>query len=162
MERASPKKIPSNPAPSAAPAVLVRIYPYRWLVILAVVVFGLDQVSKAWIDSVIPFDTYFGPDRITVIPLSREWTKIGRSLASDVRFDDPTVSRRHALIVRQGGGVRVLDDRSLNGVFLNGERVEWGQLQDDDELVIGRYRLHFLDTTGASAHKGAGASKALA
>ncbi|MEX0992941.1 MAG: FHA domain-containing protein [Solirubrobacterales bacterium] len=101
-------------------------------------------------------------DRVTVIPLSREWTKVGRSLASDIRFDDPTVSRRHALIVRQSGSVRVLDDRSLNGVFLNGERVEWGQLQDSDELVIGRYRLHFLDTTGASAHKGADANKALA
>ena len=56
---------------------------------------------------------------------TREWTRIGRSLAADVRFDDPTVSRRHALIVRQADGVRVLDDRSLNGVFVNGERVEW-------------------------------------
>ena len=58
-------------------------------------------------------------------PLEREWTRVGRSLAADVRFDDPTVSRRHALIVRQADGVRVLDDRSLNGVFVNGERVEW-------------------------------------
>ena len=57
--------------------------------------------------------------------LEREWTRVGRSLAADVRFDDPTVSRRHALIVRQPDGVRVLDDRSLNGVFVNGERVEW-------------------------------------
>ena len=56
------------------------------------------------------------------VPLTREWTRIGRSLAADVRFDDPTVSRRHALIVRQADGVRVLDDRSLNGVFVNGER----------------------------------------
>ena len=62
-------------------------------------------------------------------PLAREWTRIGRSLAADVRFDDPTVSRRHALIVRQADGVRVLDDRSLNGVFVNGERVEWRALQ---------------------------------
>ena len=60
-----------------------------------------------------------------IVPLEREWTRIGRSLAADVRFDDPTVSRRHALIVRQPDGVRVLDDRSLNGVFVNGERVEW-------------------------------------
>src|SRR5437588_12455368 len=49
--------------------------------------------------------------------LLREWTRIGRSLAADIRFDDPTVSRRHALIVRQPDGLRVLDDRSLNGVF---------------------------------------------
>ncbi len=78
-------------------------------------------------------------------PLQREWTRIGRSLAADVRFDDPTVSRRHALIVRQADGVRVLDDRSLNGVFVNGERVEWRTLRDEDEIVVGRYRLHFLD-----------------
>ena len=78
------------------------------------------------------------------VPLEREWTRVGRSLAADVRFDDPTVSRRHALIVRQPDGVRVLDDRSLNGVFVNGERVEWRELQDGDDIVVGRYRLTFL------------------
>jgi pSer/pThr/pTyr-binding forkhead associated (FHA) protein len=80
-----------------------------------------------------------------IVPLEREWTRVGRSLAADVRFDDPTVSRRHALIVRQPDGVRVLDDRSLNGVFVNGERVEWRTLQDGDEIVVGRYHLHFLE-----------------
>ena len=77
--------------------------------------------------------------------LTREWTRIGRSLAADIRFDDPTVSRRHALIVRQPDGLRVLDDRSLNGVFVNGERVEWSTLADGDEVVIGRHHLHFVD-----------------
>jgi pSer/pThr/pTyr-binding forkhead associated (FHA) protein len=62
-----------------------------------------------------------------------------------VRFDDPTVSRRHALIVRQPDGVRVLDDRSLNGVFVNGARVEGKVLQDGDEIIVGRHRLSFLD-----------------
>src|SRR5260370_28962143 len=76
--------------------------------------------------------------------LNREWTRVGRSLAADIRFDDPTVSRRHALIVRQPDGLRVLDDRSLNGVFVNGERVEWSALADGDEVVIGRHRLYFL------------------
>ena len=47
--------------------------------------------------------------------------------------------------MRQADGVRVLDDRSLNGVFVNGERVEWRVLADGDEIVVGRYRLHFLD-----------------
>jgi predicted nucleic acid-binding Zn-ribbon protein len=82
---------------------------------------------------------------VRIAPLEREWTRVGRSLAADVRFDDPTVSRRHALIVRQADGVRVLDDRSLNGVFVNGERVEWRVLSDGDEIVVGRYRLHFLE-----------------
>ena len=87
---------------------------------------------------------YDGGD-VRVASLEREWTRVGRSLAADVRFDDPTVSRRHALIVRQADGVRVLDDRSLNGVFVNGERVEWRVLSDGDEIVVGRYRLHFLE-----------------
>jgi pSer/pThr/pTyr-binding forkhead associated (FHA) protein len=78
------------------------------------------------------------------VALTREWTRIGRSLAADVRFDDPTVSRRHALVVRQADGVRVLDDRSLNGVFVNGERVEWRALNDGDEILVGRYRLTYV------------------
>ena len=61
-----------------------------------------------------------------------------------MRFDDPTVSRRHALIVRHPDGVRVLDDRSLNGVFVNGSRVDGKALSDGDEIIIGRYRLSFL------------------
>lgn len=81
---------------------------------------------------------------IRTVALTREWTRIGRSLAADVRFDDPTVSRRHALVVRQPDGVRVLDDRSLNGVFVNGERVEWRTLDDGDEILVGRYRLRFV------------------
>ena len=84
-------------------------------------------------------------DNRVAYALQREWTRIGRSLAADIRFDDPTVSRRHALIVRQPDGLRVLDDRSLNGVFVNGERVEWSTLADGDEVVIGRHHLHFLD-----------------
>jgi pSer/pThr/pTyr-binding forkhead associated (FHA) protein len=84
---------------------------------------------------------------VRVLALSREWTRVGRSLAADVRFDDPTVSRRHALIVRQADGVRVLDDRSLNGVFVNGTRVEGKVLSDGDEIVVGRYRLRFLRVT---------------
>jgi hypothetical protein len=82
---------------------------------------------------------------VRAFALHREWTRIGRSLAADIRFDDPTVSRRHALIVRQPDGLRVLDDRSLNGVFVNGERVEWSTLADGDQIVIGRHHLHFID-----------------
>jgi len=81
---------------------------------------------------------------LRTVALMREWTRIGRSLAADVRFDDPTVSRRHALIVRQPDGVRVLDDRSLNGVFVNGARVDGQVLKDGDEILVGRYLLSFL------------------
>jgi pSer/pThr/pTyr-binding forkhead associated (FHA) protein len=90
---------------------------------------------------------------IKTVALTREWTRIGRSLAADVRFDDPTVSRRHALVVRQADGVRVLDDRSLNGVFVNGERVEWRALNDGDEILVGRYRLAFASIPGKPAEQ---------
>ena len=89
--------------------------------------------------------------RQVVIPLSREWTRIGRSLAADIRFDDATVSRRHALVVDQAEGVRVLDDRSLNGIYLNGNRVEWSPLADGDEITVGRHTLFFLDTATVGA-----------
>lgn len=82
-----------------------------------------------------------------VVELQGEWTRVGRSLGADVRFDDPTVSRRHALMVRGPDGVRVLDDRSLNGVFVNGQRVQSKVLTDGDEVVVGRYHLHVLDVT---------------
>lgn len=85
-----------------------------------------------------------GDEEIKVFPIEQGWTRVGRSANADVRLDDPSVSRRHALIVLEGDSLRVLDDRSLNGVFLNGEVVEWGRLKDGDELTIGRYRLYTL------------------
>ena len=93
---------------------------------------------------------YHDGAKMRITPLTREWTRVGRSLAADVRFDDPTVSRRHALIVRQPDGVRILDDRSLNGVFVNAERVEWSVLKDGDEIVVGRYHLYFLTVAEAA------------
>lgn len=79
--------------------------------------------------------------------LDTGWTRIGRSVAADIRLDHPSVSRRHALVVSEPGqALRVLDDRSLNGVLLNGETVEWGKLGDGDELAIGRYRLFALES----------------
>jgi hypothetical protein len=92
--------------------------------------------------------------RPVVMALKKEWTRIGRSLLADLRFDDPTVSRRHALVIRRSGDVRILDDRSLNGVFVNGARVDGRLLHDGDELEIGRYRLSFARILGQVAHSG--------
>jgi hypothetical protein len=83
---------------------------------------------------------------LVVVPLQSGWTRIGRSAAADLRLDNPTVSRRHALIVlTEAGDLRALDDRSLNGLFVNGVRVDWAPLSDGDELEIGRYRLYVLE-----------------
>jgi len=67
---------------------------------------------------------------LRVVSLRDGWTRIGRSLSADIRFDDPTVSRRHAMVHRSDGSTRILDDRSLNGVFVNGERVDMHELVD--------------------------------
>ena len=87
-------------------------------------------------------------ERVRVLPLQDGWTRIGRSLSAHVRFDDPTVSRRHALVYRDETGARILDDRSLNGVFRNGQRVDHAELEDGDEIALGRYRLYFVALSG--------------
>ena len=87
---------------------------------------------------------YSEGDQQRTVPVEDEFLRVGRSLAADVRFDDPTVSRRHAILHRHDRGVRILDDRSLNGVFVNGERVHSHELADGDEIVIGRFRLYFI------------------
>ena len=84
-------------------------------------------------------------DGVRTFSLSPGWSRVGRSASADVRLDDPTVSRRHALIVlTDEGELKALDDRSLNGLFINGERTEWAPLTDGDELEIGRYRLYVV------------------
>lgn len=82
---------------------------------------------------------------IQAFELSERWTRIGRSMTADIRLDDASVSRRHALLVRSAAGtLSALDDRSLNGLFVNGERFDWKPLRDGDELEIGRYRLYVI------------------
>ena len=86
------------------------------------------------------------PGSVELVKLEEGWTRIGRSEAADLRLDDATVSRRHALLVlTDEGELRALDDRSMNGLLVNGERIEWAPLSDGDELEIGRYRLYVLE-----------------
>jgi pSer/pThr/pTyr-binding forkhead associated (FHA) protein len=92
----------------------------------------------------------FADGRTRVIELSDGWSRIGRSRTADIRLDDPTVSRRHAVVVRTPeGDLRVLDDRSMNGILVNGEAVDWSPLTDGDELQIGRYTLNVIESAGA-------------
>jgi predicted nucleic acid-binding Zn-ribbon protein len=100
-------------------------------------------------------------DRVHVVSLQDGWTRIGRSLSAHVRFDDPTVSRRHALVYRDDGGARILDDRSLNGLFVRGERVELAELDDGDEIAIGRFRLYFVSLSGDESRSPEGIGSAV-
>jgi hypothetical protein len=87
-------------------------------------------------------------EEIETAALPEGFTHIGRSLQAEIRLVDPTVSRRHALVHRTGAYSVLLDDHSLNGVFIGGERVDWQPLIDGDEIEIGRYRLHFIAGEG--------------
>jgi hypothetical protein len=73
-----------------------------------------------------------------------ERTTIGRSPECGIFLDDVTVSRRHAVLVDDGGRWRIEDQGSLNGTFVNRRRVESVQLTDGDEIQIGKYRMTFL------------------
>jgi pSer/pThr/pTyr-binding forkhead associated (FHA) protein len=84
-------------------------------------------------------------DQNVVVPLDKPVVRIGRSLAADVHLDDASVSRRHALLIREHDGIHLVDDRSLNGVEVNGERVDRAILRDGDTIAVGRVRLRFLD-----------------
>ena len=108
--------------------------------------------ARARCDEPGQYLVYRDGETLVIAMLTREWTRVGRSLAADIRFDDPTVSRRHALVVRGEEDVRVLDDRSLNGVFVNGERVEWSTVSDGDEILVGRHELRFVDLDAVRGH----------
>ncbi len=71
---------------------------------------------------------------------------VGRHPEADIFFDDVTVSRRHAEITRDGTTFEIIDQRSLNGTYLNGERVDRGVLVNGAEARIGKFRLNFFSS----------------
>ncbi len=85
-----------------------------------------------------------GPNAGSRFLLDAKVTTAGRHPESDIFLDDVTVSRRHAEFVRDGGAFLVRDVGSLNGTYLNRERIEAAALAGGDEVQIGKYRLVFL------------------
>jgi pSer/pThr/pTyr-binding forkhead associated (FHA) protein len=69
---------------------------------------------------------------------------VGRRPDSDIFLDDVTVSRDHAILVRRAGAYHLDDGGSLNGTYVNRQRIESHRLSDGDELQIGKYKLAFL------------------
>jgi pSer/pThr/pTyr-binding forkhead associated (FHA) protein len=80
-----------------------------------------------------------------LLPLDNDVVRVGRSPANDIVLDDASVSRRHALLARRGEATFVLDDRSLNGVRVNGERVSEAPLRDGDALVLGNVAVRYVE-----------------
>jgi pSer/pThr/pTyr-binding forkhead associated (FHA) protein len=79
-------------------------------------------------------------------PLLADRMTVGRRPESDVFLDDVTVSRDHALIVRRGSDYYLDDCGSLNGTYVNRQRIDSQRLDDGDELQIGKYKLTFRIT----------------
>ena len=92
-----------------------------------------------------------GPQAGSRFALDAPVTTAGRHPDSDIFLDDITVSRRHAVIERREGGYEVRDVGSLNGTYLNRERIEQAELQNGDELQIGKFKLVFFLGTGHTA-----------
>ena len=85
-----------------------------------------------------------GPNAGSRFVLTPGQTSIGRHPDSDIFLDDVTVSRRHAEVHHDGSAFTVNDVGSLNGTYLNRERIEQAELHSGDELQIGKFRLVFL------------------
>ncbi|MGI8761271.1 MAG: oxoglutarate dehydrogenase inhibitor Odhl [Jatrophihabitantaceae bacterium] len=98
-----------------------------------------------------------GPNAGSRFLLDQDVTTAGRHPDSDIFLDDVTVSRRHAEFRREGSGYAVHDVGSLNGSYVNRERIEATTLSGGDEVQIGKFRLVYL--TGA-VRAGVGAAGA--
>jgi pSer/pThr/pTyr-binding forkhead associated (FHA) protein len=81
---------------------------------------------------------------VIVLPLGR-LTRIGRRASADIVLDDSSVSRRHALLLDRDGATVIADDRSLNGVYVNGRRIREAHLRHGDEVQIGARVMRFLE-----------------
>ena len=86
-----------------------------------------------------------GAEQTLLIPVTDEVLHIGRGLTAGLRLDDASVSRRHAILVPRPSGARILDDRSANGTFVNGRRIQQAALRAGDVIVLGRVVLRFLE-----------------
>jgi pSer/pThr/pTyr-binding forkhead associated (FHA) protein len=84
-----------------------------------------------------------------LLPLLEDVTQLGRGFGRGVMLDDQSVSRRHAVIAVDGDAVRLLDDRSANGTYVNGRRIDAVLLRDGDVLMLGRVVLTYREVPRA-------------
>ncbi len=94
-----------------------------------------------------------GPSAGSRFLLDQDEVTAGRHNDSEIFLDDVTVSRRHAVFTREGGEFSVADAGSLNGTYVNRDRIDKVVLKDSDEVQIGKYRLVFFSahTSGSAA-----------
>ena len=93
-----------------------------------------------------------GPTSGARFLLDADVTTVGRHPDADIFLDDVTVSRRHAEFLRDGTNFQVKDLGSLNGTYLNGERIDTAVLGDRAEVQVGKFRLTFYASRVDLAH----------
>ncbi|MFV0425977.1 MAG: FHA domain-containing protein [Beutenbergiaceae bacterium] len=108
---------------------------------------GLDAGDRAAIDALPATSALLivqhGPNAGARFLLDTDRVTSGRDPRSDIFLDDVTVSRKHAEFVFASGAHSVRDVGSLNGTYVNRERIESAQLRGGDEVQIGKYRLTY-------------------
>jgi pSer/pThr/pTyr-binding forkhead associated (FHA) protein len=100
-----------------------------------------------------------GPNAGSRFLLDSDLTTVGRHPGSDIFLDDVTVSRRHAEFYRHAHGFTVRDVGSLNGTYVNRDRIEECDLNDGDEVQVGKFRLVFLLGRRYQAERGGGGAQ---
>lgn len=119
---------------------------------------GLSAADQAAVDALPPRSALLvvrrGPNSGSRFLLDSDVTTVGRHPASDIFLDDVTVSRRHAEFVRSGDGFAVRDVGSLNGSYVNRERIDEAGLSGGDEVQIGKYRLVFYPSQQHGSRSG--------
>lgn len=110
----------------------------------------LDTISKLGPQDALLISTR-GPLSGSRYLLDEDELTVGRDPHEDIMLDDGTVSRSHAVFKRIEGRYHVEDRRSLNGTYVNRERVEDTVLRNGDEIMIGKYRFVFFTKSAVVA-----------
>jgi hypothetical protein len=126
--------------------------------------FGDESVADAATLDTLPAGTALlvvsrGPNAGSRFLLDSDLTLAGRHPDSDIFLDDVTVSRRHAEFYRSGTRFTVRDVGSLNGTYVNRERIEETDLTGGDEVQVGKFRLVFLLGPRSQAEFGGGGAQ---
>jgi pSer/pThr/pTyr-binding forkhead associated (FHA) protein len=114
---------------------------------------ALSTADQAAVDALPPGSALLvvrrGPNSGSRFLLDSDTTTAGRHPSSDIFLDDVTVSRRHAEFVRGDTGFHVRDVGSLNGTYVNRERIDDATLAGGDEVQVGKYRLVFYPSAAS-------------
>ena len=124
---------------------------------------GLSAADQAAVDALPSGSALLvvrrGPNSGSRFLLDSDVTTAGRHPASDIFLDDVTVSRRHAEFVRSADGFSVRDVGSLNGSYVNRQRIDEAALSGGDEVQIGKYRLVYYPSQHGQSSGSAGGDR---